>query len=67
MYNIGAFIAGAFFLYVGRNMWKETRLEHELDIHAVNQMPFWANKPMAIIAILLGAFLIFLSIIVTIK
>lgn len=66
MYNIGFFLVGAFLLLCGRLAWKQTLEEHQAlaktQIEPV--APFWALKPVAIIVILLGTFLILASIII---
>ena len=69
MYNVGAFLIGAFLLLCGRLAWKQTLDQHQaLAEKAFEPLaPFWVLKPVAVIVIILGTFLIFASIIVTIK
>ena len=67
MYNIGFFLAGAFLLYTGRVILKQTRSEHEAEVTYVKKMPFLLDKLGGIIFIILGVLMIFGSILFTDK
>ena len=69
MYNIGAFLIGVFLLVFGRLAWKQTPEQYQANNKHSHEpvAPHWTLKPVAIVVTLLGAFLIFASIIITIK
>ena len=69
MYNILFFLIGAFLLLCGRLAWKQTPEQHQANVKKAHEpvAPYWVLKPVAIVLTLLGTFLIFASIIVTIK
>ena len=60
MLKLGVFLVGAFLLLCGRLAWKQTLEQHQ----ALAEKAF---EPVAVIVTLLGTFLIFASIIVTIR